>query len=58
MNPMKDVGGVAETRSLGWTEERTDGWKDGRTVGKTDGRTRVISIVPLHLRRVTKVKYT
>ena len=38
LNPMKDVGGVVETRSLrrtdgltdGRTDRRTDGWKDGR----------------------------
>ena len=29
VNPMKDVGGVAETRSLGWTEGRADEWMDG-----------------------------
>ena len=48
VNPMKDVGGVAETRSV------------GRTAGRTEGRTHtrpdeVISIAPpLRLRRVTK----
>ena len=25
VNPMEDVGGVAETRYLGWTDGRTDG---------------------------------
>ena len=31
MNPIKDVGGVAETKSLG----RTDGWMDSRMDGIT-----------------------
>ena len=44
ISPMKDVRGVAGTRSDG-----RKGWTDGRT----HGRTRVISIVPLRLRRVT-----
>ena len=35
VNPMKDVGGVAETRSLG----RTAGWTEGRTDGITHTRT-------------------
>ena len=38
MNPMKDVGGVAETISLGRTEGRTDARMDGRKDGHTDGR--------------------
>ena len=43
VNLMKDVGGVAETRSI------------GRTAGETEGLTWVISKVPLCLRRVTKM---
>ena len=35
VNPMKAVGGVVETRSLG----RTDGRPAGRTDGRTDGIT-------------------
>ena len=42
ISPMKDVRGVAGTRSDG----RIDGRTDGRTHGRTHGRTRVISIVP------------
>ena len=48
VNPTKDVE-VAGTRS-----RRTEGRTDGRTDGRTHGRTMVISIVPSHLRRVTK----
>ena len=51
VNPMKDVGGVAETRSLGRTAGRPDGRTDGITPTRTDEG---ISIVPLRLRRVTK----
>ena len=47
---MKDVGGVAGTRFR--TDGRTER-TEGRTDGRTHGRTRVISIVPLRLRRVT-----
>ena len=46
VNPMKDVRGVAETRSHGRTAGRTVGRTDGRTVLRTHGRTRVISIAP------------
>ena len=42
VNPMKDVRGVAETRSLGRTDGRSDGrkggQKDGRNNAHTDGR--------------------
>ena len=31
VNPMKDVGGVAETRSLGWTATRKDRWNNAHT---------------------------
>ena len=46
ISPMKDVRGVAGTRSDGRTEGRTD--------GRTHGRTRVIFIAHLRLHRVTK----
>ena len=36
VNPMKDVVGVAETRSLGWTVGRTEGRVDGITHTRTD----------------------
>ena len=48
---MKDVRGVAGTRSDGRKDERND----GRTDGRTYGRTRVISIFPLGLRRVANI---
>ena len=38
VNPIKDVGGVAETRSLGRTDGRAGGRKDGRNNAHTDGR--------------------
>ena len=38
VNPMKDVRGVAETRSLGRTAGRTEGQTDGRNNAHTDGR--------------------
>ena len=44
---MKDVRGLAGTRLDGRKEGWTDGWTNAH------GRTRVISIVPLRLRRVT-----
>ena len=52
---MKDVRGVAGTRSDGRKDGRKDGRNDGWNDGRTHGRTRVISIVPLRLRRVTKM---
>ena len=52
---MKDVGGVAETRSLGRMAGRWDGRMDRQNNAHMEhGETRVISIVPLRLRRVTK----
>ena len=36
VNPMKDVGGAAETRSLGQTAGRTEGRTDGITDTQTD----------------------
>ena len=36
VNPMKDVGEVAETRSLGRTAGRTEGRMEGRTEGRTE----------------------
>ena len=36
VNPMKDVGGDAETRSHGRTAGRTEGRTDDRTNGRTD----------------------
>ena len=42
-NPLKTVGGVAETRLCLRTDGLMDGWKDGRT----DGRARYYS--PLQL---------
>ena len=38
VNPMKDVRGVAEIRTLGRTEERTKGQTDGRNSESTDER--------------------
>ena len=38
-NPIKDVVGVAETRSLGQTAGRKEGRTDGRTDRRTDGQT-------------------
>ena len=35
---MKDVGGVAETRSLGRMDGRTDGWRDRQNNTHTVGR--------------------
>ena len=56
ISPMKDVKGVAGTRS-DVQYRRMDGWNDGWTDGwmDTHGWTRVISIVPLRLCRVTTV---
>ena len=51
-SPMKDVRRVARTRSDGRKYGRTD----RRTDGHTHGRTRIISIAPLRLRRVTKME--
>ena len=39
------------------SDGRTDGRNDGRKDGLTHGRTRVISIVPLRLRRMTKTHH-
>ena len=36
VNPMKDVGEVAETRSLRRTVGRTEGWMEARTEGRTE----------------------
>ena len=50
-NPLKTVGGVAETRSC---LRRTEGLTDGRTGGRTEGRTdEPKTIVPFDLRRGT-----
>ena len=52
VNPMKEVGGVAETRSLGQTAGWTEGRTDGRIKPHTDGRGSFYSPPP-PLRRVT-----
>ena len=53
ISPIKDVRGVA---GKDWTDGRTDGMPGGQT-DDTNRLTRVISVVPLHLRRVTMNRY-
>ena len=54
VNLMKNVGRVAETRSLGRTAERTEGRAEERTDGRAHTRTDESNFFsPLRLRRVT-----